>query len=359
MNSLYAPEHRGRRVRGILQGLFAALFVVFTIGVQAQQPQLTLADILIGLRSKKVTLEERNVILAGAVRERGITFAMTPEIEKELAATGASKVLIEAVREKAIAAAPAETPTPTPAPTPVPDFAFFKTRADGSLSRGEFALALPDYDKALSLKPDNAVAFLNRGRTYYSLKDYPKATADLNRSIELDPKDSKAYYSRAVLFESQGELEKALADYQKSADLDPASEAAKAMAKKVADQLEARKAVSKPPTPEPPKVEPVAVRPESVDVGSLSAANAVKMVKPFYPAIAQKSSVEGKVVVEVELDTEGNVVKAKAISGHQLLRRAAEDAASKSKFQPAMFNGTPIKGTGTITYGFSLRPGGE
>lgn len=343
--------------RGSLPTLLAAVFILLASSVLAQQPQLTLADLLIGLRSKKVTLEERNTILAGAVRERGITFSLTPEIEKELAATGASSSLLEAVKEKAVAAAPAPTPTPTPAP----DFTFYKTRADANLSKGEYALALPDYDQALSLKPDNAIAFLNRGRAYYSLKDYPKAGADFDRSIELDPKDAKAYYNRGVLYESRGELEKALADYKKAADLDPTSEPAKAMAKKVADQIDAKTAAAKPPPAiEPPPVAPPPVkRPESVDLGSLSTANAVDMVTPIYTAIARKSNAVGKVVVQVELDTEGNIVSAKAISGNQLLRRSAEDAAKRSKFKPATFNGEPIKGTGTITYNFTLRPGEE
>ncbi len=357
MNSFDTTPDRSRRWRGLLPTLFAALFIFLTTGAVARQPQLTLADILIGLRSKKVTLEERNTILAGAVRERGITFALTPEIEKELAATGASSSLLEAVKEKTIAATPVATPAPTPAPTPVPDFAFYKTRADANLNKGEFALALPDYDQALSLKPDNAIAFLNRGRAYYNLKDYPKAGSDFDRSIELDAKDSKAYYNRGLLNESRGELEKALADYKKAADLDPSSEPAKAMVQKVADLIEAKTAAAKPPVVEPPpKMSPPPVpRPESVDLGNLAAENIVKLVTPVYPVIARKSRIEGKVVVQVKLDPEGNPVDVEVISGNQLLRRAAEDAVRRSKFRPATFQGTPIKGTGTITYNFNLK----
>jgi TonB family protein len=356
MNSLLRSQNPARRVFRNFQVLFTAMFIVFAISVSAQQPQLTLADILIGLRSKKVTLEERNTILAGAVKERGVTFSMSPEIEKELTATGASKVLIDAVKAKSVVAV--AVPAPTPVPTPVLDFTFYKTRADASLGKGEYALALPDYDKAVSLKPDNAIAFLNRGKTYYNLKDYPKASADFDRSIELDPKDSKAYYNRGLLHESLGELEKALADYQKAADLDAANEPAKAMVKKINDQLQA-KAAEKAAVPEPPKAEPPVKRPESINLGNLSGANAVKMVKPIYAPIAQRSNIEGRVVVEVQLDEKGEVVFAKAVSGHQFLRGSAEDAARKSKFRPAMFNGQPIKGTGTITYNFSLKPGNE
>ena len=104
------------------------------------------------------------------------------------------------------------------------------------------------------------------------------------------------------------------------------------------------------PVVETPKV------PEKMNLGNLSAANAVKMVTPVYAAIAQKTNVEGKVVVEVELDEKGDVVSATAVSGHQLLRAAAEEAARRSKFKPAMFGTTAVKAFGSITYNFSLRP---
>src|SRR5688572_6290389 len=110
--------------------------------VRAQQQQLGLADIIIALRSNKVTLAERNEILTGAVKERGITFELTPQIEKELENTGADKTLIEAIRQKTVVVKitptplPKPTPAATPAPTPVQqDFAFYKKQADDNVSK--------------------------------------------------------------------------------------------------------------------------------------------------------------------------------------------------------------------------------
>src|ERR1700755_1932496 len=77
------------------------LLAVATFPVPAQAPsQLSLADILIALRSKKADIGEKNKILADAVKQRGITFSLTPEIEKELDGTGAANDLIAAIREK-------------------------------------------------------------------------------------------------------------------------------------------------------------------------------------------------------------------------------------------------------------------
>jgi len=346
-----------------LQSLAVAAIILFlgAAGI-AQPPKLTLADILIGLRSKKVSLEERNSILAAAVRERGITFTISPEIEKELRVTGASEPLIEAVRDKSdVEPEPKVEVKPTPEPTPVPpDFDFYRSRADANFVKGEFSLALADYDKAVSLRTDNPIAFLNRGRTHAGLNDLEKAAADFDRAIELDPKDARAYYNRGVLNERLGKLELARDDYQKAVDLDSASESAKAMLAKINDQLKAREELKPKTVPEPsvtqpqPVEEPVRI-PESLNMGRLTAANAVKMAMPVYPPLAHRSNIEGLVTVEIELDLNGNVTSAKAISGHQFLRGAAEDAARKSKFRPAMFQNTPVKGFGTITYNFSMK----
>ncbi|MBK9153534.1 MAG: TonB family protein [Chloracidobacterium sp.] len=342
----------------------AAAVLIFILGAAAlaQPPKLTLADLLVGLRSKKVSLEDRNSILASAVRERGITFTLSDQIERELRATGASDVLVNAVREISDAAPePKEETKPTPDPTPTPpDFDFYRVRADSNFVKGEFTLALADYDQAVSLRKDSPIAFLNRGRTHVGLNDLEKAAADFDRAIELDPKDARAYYNRGVLNERLGKLELARDDYQKAVDLDGASESAKAMLSKVLDQLKAReeskpKSVAEPPAPQPQPVEAPVRVPESLNMGRLTAANAVKMAMPVYPPLAHRSNIEGLVTVEIELDENGNVTKAKAVSGHQFLRGAAEDAARKSKFRPAMFQDTPVKGFGTVTYNFSLK----
>src|SRR5439155_9424865 len=89
---------RNSKTRMFAAAAIAVMICVFSVSTFAQQSQLSLADFLIGLRSKKVTLEERNKILTEAAKVRGVTFALTPEIEKELENTGADKNLITAIR---------------------------------------------------------------------------------------------------------------------------------------------------------------------------------------------------------------------------------------------------------------------
>jgi len=54
-----------------------------------------------------------------------------------------------------------------------------------------------------------------------------------------------------------------------------------------------------------------------------------------YPAIARTAGARGDVVVEVLVDSKGNVVSTKIISGHALLQKVSEDAAKQWKFSPS------------------------
>lgn len=333
----------------------SVLMLSFSLAQFAQNtPQLSLADLLIGLRSKKVTLPERNKILTEAVKQRGITFVPSPEIEKELTTTGADSTLLDAIRVKATPEKPVVVETPKIVAAPATDFAFYQRSGDANFGKGDFNAALADYNKSLEMKADTPAVYYGRGKAYFSLKSYSVAVADFTKAIELSPKDSMAYFNRGFSYEMLGEADKAAADYQKAIDLDAANESAKVNLKKIRDE-QARAAAAKdvPPVVAP---EPVKVAPQFLNLGSLTAENAVKMVTPIYSPFAQRANIEGRVTVEIDIDEKGNVVSAKAQNGHQLLRSSAEDAARKSTFKQVTFDNKPIKAKGIIVYNFSLRP---
>jgi outer membrane biosynthesis protein TonB len=52
------------------------------------------------------------------------------------------------------------------------------------------------------------------------------------------------------------------------------------------------------------------------------------------------------------IDGEGNIIEATAISGHPLLRAAAQAAAKEAKFTPTRLNGEPVAVTGVLVYNF-------
>lgn len=72
----------------------------------------------------------------------------------------------------------------------------------------------------------------------------------------------------------------------------------------------------------------------------------------MYPGEARAERASGAVNVQVTIDERGNVIEAKAVSGHQLLRAAAEEAARRAKFAPTMLSGQLVMVTGVIVYNF-------
>lgn len=384
MNARTFPSRTGLRAASILlvtAFLLAASFLAVSAQEQQPPPQLTLADILIGLRSKKLTLPERNKILTDAVAQRGITFSLSKEIEVELEATGADQTLMDAIKKKgpivkaSAVVQPAET---KPAAVTPPEFVVYQQRGDSSFARGDLDAAVVEYGKAIELNPSLADAYLSRGRIYNNKGWYDMAIADFTKAAELDPKDASTFANRGQAWEKKGDVAKAKEDYAKALELNADNVLAKTNLERIkADEAKAQ------PKPAPVKTVQTAPAksatdnttttntsnsasnstaaaptvPESIDLGPLTEANAVRMVRPIYSPLAVKSNITGRVSVKVTLDEEGNVTSAKAVDGHQLLRQSSEDAARRSKFKPAMLNGKPIKSTGVITYNYSAAGG--
>jgi TonB family protein len=90
-------------------------------------------------------------------------------------------------------------------------------------------------------------------------------------------------------------------------------------------------------------------------MGGVLNGKALKLAKPSYPQEAREARVSGTVQVEVVIDENGKVIYAQAIGGHPLLRKASEDAASRSEFSPTKLSGVPVKVRGVIQYNFVAR----
>lgn len=80
---------------------------------------------------------------------------------------------------------------------------------------------------------------------------------------------------------------------------------------------------------------------------------AANLPKPPYPPAAKAVNASGAVQVQVLIDEAGNVVSAKAVTGHPLLRDAAERAAKGAKFTPTLLSNVPVKVNGLIVYNFT------
>jgi len=105
--------------------------------------------------------------------------------------------------------------------------------------------------------------------------------------------------------------------------------------------------------PIPPPQHPAATR--IIRVGSnLKAPRQIFSVQPEYPVLAKQTHVSGTVVVNAVIDEHGNVVGARALSGHPLLIPAALKAVLQWKYEPTQLNGTPVAVEMEVTVHFQL-----
>lgn len=103
---------------------------------------------------------------------------------------------------------------------------------------------------------------------------------------------------------------------------------------------------------EPPPPEAKPTPPRAPISGGVLNGKAISLPKPAYPPIARAAHASGTVVVQVLIDENGNVVSARAVSGHPLLQAVAVGAARQARFSPTKLSGQPVKVTGVIQYNF-------
>ncbi len=95
----------------------------------------------------------------------------------------------------------------------------------------------------------------------------------------------------------------------------------------------------------PPRIAPTP--PSSSSNSGVLNSRAVRLPTPAYPAVARQMRASGEVRVRIAVDERGNVVSARAVSGHPMLRASAESAARQSKIRP---NGQNT--SGELVYNF-------
>jgi tetratricopeptide (TPR) repeat protein len=86
---------------------------------------------------------------------------------------------------------------------------------------GKHTQALKEYDKAIELNPRYSAAYSNRGNLYTKLRKHEKAMDDFDKAIKLNPKDEAAYVNRGNSYANLGQYEWAIKDYDKAIELNP------------------------------------------------------------------------------------------------------------------------------------------
>jgi TonB family protein len=80
--------------------------------------------------------------------------------------------------------------------------------------------------------------------------------------------------------------------------------------------------------------------------------NLLRTMSPVTPPLAQQARVSGVVLVDIVINTNGEVKEAHVLSGHPLLQKAAIDAVSTNRYKPFFQNGAPAEVITTISVNF-------
>ena len=85
---------------------------------------------------------------------------------------------------------------------------------------GEYQRALVKYDEALGIVPDHIHALRARARSLMQLGQSAQALATFNTVISLEPDFAASYANRGILHDRKGRYEKAIEDYERAIALD-------------------------------------------------------------------------------------------------------------------------------------------
>lgn len=89
---------------------------------------------------------------------------------------------------------------------------------------------------------------------------------------------------------------------------------------------------------------------------SSGVANSLKIhsPNPDYPREAQDRGIQGDVLLQATIDTQGNLTNLKAVQGDPILVKAAIDAVKKWRYRPFILKGEPVDVDTVIKIQFHL-----
>jgi periplasmic protein TonB len=86
----------------------------------------------------------------------------------------------------------------------------------------------------------------------------------------------------------------------------------------------------------------------------VAAGHLIVPIRHVYPAIARNARIQGTVVVEATISTQGLIEHARVVSGAPMLASAALNAIAQAQYEPYRLNGDPVEVETTINVVFRL-----
>lgn len=80
----------------------------------------------------------------------------------------------------------------------------------------------------------------------------------------------------------------------------------------------------------------------------------VYRAEPEYPEAARQQNIQGAVVLELHIGTNGSVQDVEVVSGPPILAQASTDAVKQWKFKPRVVDGSPVEMQTRVTFNFKL-----
>jgi tetratricopeptide (TPR) repeat protein len=95
----------------------------------------------------------------------------------------------------------------------------YNHRGVAKFELGDNQGAILDYNRAIKIDPQDALAYYNRGVAKFELGDNQGAILDFDRAIAINPQDAEAYSNRGAVKLAFGDKQGAIVDLTKGAKL--------------------------------------------------------------------------------------------------------------------------------------------
>jgi len=183
-------------------------------------------------RRKTVVTEARYMVsksktpqTAGTFLDRGIMFAMQGEYVKAIADFDEAIRLNPDMVAAYMLRARALYSSASHIINVLENFSGTIAATIGEIASPEQALildrAIADYTHVISLEPDNAFAYSDRGWAYSNKGDYDRAITDYTQAIRLNPSLPGVYTNRSLAYKFKGDYDRAIADCTQAIQIAP------------------------------------------------------------------------------------------------------------------------------------------
>ncbi|MEO6054857.1 MAG: tetratricopeptide repeat protein [Chthoniobacterales bacterium] len=98
---------------------------------------------------------------------------------------------------------------------------FYAEKGNTAFSNGDLKAAKTNYEKVISLAPDNVLGLVNLGVVYYHMKEYKAAEDTLIKAVSRQLKTSAAWMTMGLMYMDLGRMDEAFAALSFAAIYDP------------------------------------------------------------------------------------------------------------------------------------------